>query len=322
MVAVSLVAGCFAKPRDPVAEGEASTGISLPAGSDGEAFETGAATSGGIAGTSTAGDDGSDGVGSSGGVTPLDLGTAVDPFATTGVFGDDVRELDLVGTWTMPWDPTGVADVSIAIADDGSFTWRETTATCEDAGGGTGVLWIEGNQLVLHVDTWDRAAPWDVADVLGGPLVPPFRMRLGDVPMGGFLAFAAPSTLTDVRSYQGMGYVRLDASSGAGGTWASESELWAVPAGESRGVLVVRDRYDATLGSGPARVQHTRTWWWPDGPTGEPDASASLPWSDDTPGNVAGAASIGGEPYAYDATGLFAFAGDRSFKLGVSSDCS
>lgn len=319
---VLFAVGCFAKPRDPEPENDGSTGISFPHGSDGELFETGSAASGSAAttGIATGMTDESD-AGTSSGATAIDLGTVVDPFDSVGVFGDDVRELDLVGTWTMPWDPAGVPDVSLAIAPDGGFTWRETTAGCGDVGGGSGVLWVEGNQLVLHVEVWDRAPPWDVVDVIGGPLTAPFRMRLGYVPMGGFLAFAAPSSLTETLAYAGLGYVRLDASSGAGGLWASESELWAVPAGQTQGVLVVRDRYDATLSSGPARLREGRTWWWPTGPDPDAGTSSAVPWSDDTPGNAAGAATVGGEPYAYDSTGLFAFAGDRSFKVGVSSDC-
>jgi hypothetical protein len=173
----------------------------------------------------------------------------------------------------------------------------------------------------MHVDAWDKKDPWDVDEVLGEPLGVPFRMRLGYAPMGGFLGISARKWFTDVMTWRGVGYVRLDAGGGPQGAWAGEAELWAIPAGASEPQLLVRDRYSATLVTGAiANVEHAWTWWWPEQGLEERDASAGE-WSDLTPGNVAGAVTIAGDMLAYDAVHLMSFASDRAFKLGVVSDC-
>lgn len=334
LASLTLASACFAAPDLTLPSfDDASTGISFdegdeepyvpegtsddvpgdgtttfePSDTDAE-VDTGDATSLGSSDAGIESGDSSDGGGD-------------DAFPAPEPFGDDVLELDLVGSWTMPWDPTGVADVSIAIASDGAFTWRETEADCSDAGSASGRLWVEGSQLVMHVDAWDKKEPWDVEAVLGEPLAVPFRMRLGYAPMGGYLGLAARKRLTDVVQWRGVGYVRLDAGTGPQSAWAAEAELWAIPTGATEPQLLVRDRFSATLVSGGfAIVDHAWTWWWPEQGLEEVDSSDDS-WADETPGNVAGAATIGGKTFAYDAAHMMAFEADRSFKLGVISDC-
>lgn len=264
-------------------------------------------------------DDGSDG-GTSGEVG--EPGELPPGYPVDQPFGDDIRELDLVGRWIMPWDPAGVPHVVLEVADDGSFAWFERAADCNDLGVASGNLWVEGTQLVLAVDVWDKSAPWDTESAIGVAFDAPFRMRIGYTPMGGYLGLAGPQGLVGVAPWQGRSYARLDATVGATGVWAAESELWATPPGDPSPTLVVRDRFDAqTPEASTALVVHGRTWWWPEGPAPDADQQTNGPWSDDTPGNVAGAATIVGVLHAYDAVGLISFVGDRSFKLGVSSPC-
>ena len=336
LATLTLLPACFAAPKlDLPSFGETSTGISLdegdeqpyePEGSSGaddsiattgvvDPTDTDATTDSGEPATTGVDPTIAEGTGDSGD-TGID-----DAFPAPEPFGDDVRELDLVGSWTVPWDPTGVADVMITIAADGAFTWIETEADCSAAGSASGQLWVEGSQLVMHLDAWDKKDPWDVEAALGEPLAVPFRMRLGYAPMGGYLGISARKRFTDVMSWRGVGYVRLDAGSGPQGAWVGEAELWAIPAGASEPQLLVRDRYSATLVSGgAASVDHAWTWWWPEQGLEEIEDGEGE-WIDETPGNVAGAVTIDGDMLAYDATHLMSFTSDRAFKLGVVSDC-
>jgi hypothetical protein len=237
-------------------------------------------------------------------------------------FGDDVREVDLIGTWVMPWVPAAVPHVVLAIADDGSFTWTERAADCSVTGSADGNLWVEGTQLAMSVATWDKTSPWDTIDATGTEFEAPFRMRIGYTPMGGFLGMSAPEGMVDMAPWRGRGYSRIDASAGANGNWAAESELWATPPGDDTPVLVVRERFDAhVLDTSTATLVAARTWWYPEGPSADEPEQDGGPWSDQTPGNIAGAATIVGVPHAYDAAGLISFSADRTFKLGVAAPC-
>jgi hypothetical protein len=325
--------GCFASPTgdDP----EIYAGNDGEDGSDGAPYLPETSATMGVTSSGSAGDesDGSSEHGSdggeteagtsddgSGGAAPWDEGDVPVGFPLLEPFGDDVRETDLVGTWTTPWDPTGVPDVQLTIAADGTFVWQERDAECGAVGLASGSLWVASSQLVMHFDAWDKRPAWDAEEEIAVAIDPPYRMRLGYTPMGGFLGISAPAGLTATGDWAGRGYVRLEGSTGASGSWGAEAELWAVPPGELGPVLVARDRFDAELGGGPAQLTHGRTWWWPQ-QLARPDAHESGPWSDDTPGNVAGAATVLGVMHAYDATGLISFTAQRSFKLGVSSDC-
>ncbi len=336
-LALVALAACFPAPKG---DGDIVIGTSgiEGLGSDDAAYTTAAtdvdpegkttgdtSTSGGATtdapGESSVGDVTTDdgGESSSDGGTPPELppGYPVDQ-----PFGDDVREADLVGTWVTPWVPSGVPHVVLTIAEDGGFTWTERAGDCSVTGSADGNLWVEGTQLALSVATWAKTLPWDTIDATGVEFEAPFRMRIGYTPMGGFLGLSAPQDLVAMTPWHGRGYSRLDASAGANGNWAAESELWATPPGDDAPVLVVRERFDAhVLDSNIATLVAARTWWYPQGPSADEPAQDAGPWSDDTPGNAAGAATIVGVPHAYDAVGLISFAGDRSFKLGVVAPC-
>ncbi len=333
-VGVVLVAGCFPAPKSDTALADSGTGGIDLGGSDESPFgsESGGST-GGAQGSSGGGDTtgtattaaqdgtGSSGDGDTGGGWDTDGGELPPGFPGVEPFGDDVRELDLVGVWTLPWQPVGVPNVTLTIDAAGDFTWSEYDAACVREGGGDGFLWVSSGQLVLHFDAWDQPLPWDTEAALGVAVEAPFRTRLGYTPMGGYLGLAAPERMTAIAPWSGRAYVRLDGGSGGAGAWAAESELWAIPDGESSPTLLVRDRYDATLsGSAPASLSLTRTWWWPATVADAPVVQFG-PWSDDTPGNTAGAATVLSILHAYDPTGLFTFTADRSFKLAAASPC-
>lgn len=333
-----LAGGCFAAPKtEAVAEMSTTSGIDL-SGSDEAPYvpttaESSSEASSGVGDSGDAPGSSEGGVGSSdgapaesssdgGGETGWNEDDPPPGFPTMEPFGDDVREQDLVGTWTTPWDPSGVADVELVIAEDGAFVMHERAADCSDVGSASGTMWVSGSQLVMHFDAWDKPAPWDAEGEIGVAIDPPYRMRIGYIPMGGYLGLSAPQHFTAIHDWQGRGYVRLEAGSGATANWAAESELWAMPPGESGPMLIVRDHFDAHLGSnGNAQLVRAQTWWYPE-QSGRPDDHDAGPWSDDTPGNVAGAATVIGVAHAYDAAGLLSFTADRSFKLGVASDCS
>lgn len=195
-----------------------------------------------------------------------DGGTDVSAFPEPGTFGDDVQELDLVGTWGLNWDPSVGADSVLDIDASGAFVWSESSADCSKTTLATGVLWVEATQVVLHVDTWERPLPWDTEAILGETFPPPFRMRMSFSLQGGgvdaYLALAAPSRATQHAPYTGESYIRV-AQQGVhlGGTWHGESELLAIRDGELEPVVIVRDYYDAFLDpeSAPDDPQGTGT---------------------------------------------------------------
>lgn len=317
-------AGCISAP-EPLSVLSSVTGISL--GSDGEPYVPWSPTTGGATTQ-----DSATSVGMSTDATATDTATDTSPPATggalpsfdpPGVFGDDVRETDLIGVWTAPWEPAGQADVSLIVAATGAFTWVESVADCSQSYVATGMLWVENSQLILHVETWEKRDPWHVEAVLGGALVRPFRLRLGYSPMGGFLGVAGAATLTHVRNWQGRTFDRIAAGMGPQGSWVAEAELWALVPGELAPALIVRDRSSAELdAAGGATLTVARTWWYPgDEPVAEAPVVTNGAWVDNSPGLVAGAATVVGDSYAYDALHMFTFESSRSLRLGVVSDC-
>jgi hypothetical protein len=287
-----------------------------------DAGTAGAATDGPMMPGTTTGDGGTDDPGE----TDTDGETDPGPtgsFPPAEPFGDSLPETDLVGVWGSPWDTAGVDDITLTVTADGAFVWRETSADCSVDLQATGALWVEGTQLVFHVQTWDKRMPWNTQAEIGLTVAPPFRLRLGYSPMGGFLGLAGPRRLTEVHDWTGRSYDRIDAGTGPQGRWIGESELWALVAGETEPQLVVRERFSADLpGDAGATLTRERSWWWPG-----PDAANDEPqvgiggWADQTPGNVAGAATVVGVTHAYDAVHMFSFLPDESLKLGVASDC-
>ncbi|MBC8069187.1 MAG: hypothetical protein IAG13_12705 [Deltaproteobacteria bacterium] len=175
-----------------------------------------------------------------------------DPFPPSPAFGTNVLDLDLVGTWGLNWEPETGFDSVIEISDAGDFVWLETSADCTTTTEATGHLWVEGVQVVMHVDTWERPLPWDTEAVLGESFAPPFRLRMSFSLQGGggnaYLTLAAPSRVTEAAPYDGSSYVRtVEQGLYLGGTWRGESELQAVPEGETEPVTIVRDVYQAFL---------------------------------------------------------------------------
>jgi hypothetical protein len=229
-------------------EGESSSGTPNDdtSGSEGGSIESsseGGSTESSAAGSSSSGDES----GGSTGDEPI-----VDPFPPAPAFGTNVLDLDLIGTWGLNWEPETGFDSMIEISDDGEFVWTETSADCTTSTEATGHLWVEGVQVVMHVDTWERPLPWDTEAVLGESFAPPFRLRMSFSLQGAggdaYLTLAAPTRVTEAAPYVGSSYVRV-AQQGLylGGTWRGEAELQAVPEGETEPVTIVRDVYQAFL---------------------------------------------------------------------------
>jgi len=251
-----------------------------------------------------------------------------------GVFGDDVQEQDLVGTWTMPWEPTDHWDSTLYVYPDGFFEWVEWSADCSALSYAGGTLWVEGTQIVMHVEVWERPLPWATEEVIGQSFPPPFRLRLGYTVLGEYLAFAAPPAVTQTAPYPGRSYVQIeDGGDALAGLWVAEAELLAIPEGEPSPVVVVRDRYEAHLdppfpdtaqGTGVrARVQ---IYYWPEPPVMTPAIYEGGNWQDLNPGQSAGSALVNGSEVhaygpSYGVSQLMSWTSETSFRLGVASDC-
>lgn len=274
----------------------------------------------------------------------MTMGTDTDPDTGTtgevpgwpdpGVFGDDVQEVDLVGVWTMPWDPTDHWDSTLYVYDDGYFEWIEWSADCDALTYASGSLWVEGTQIVMHVESWERPLPWATEDVIFETFPPPFRLRLGYTVLGEYMAFAAPPGITAVEPYAGRSYLQIeDGGDALAGTWVAEAELHAIPQGEVSPAVIVRDRYEAYLdppfpdtseGTGErARIQ---IYYYADPPLMTPAIYEGGNWQDLNPGQSAGAALVNGnETHAYGpsygALQLMSWTAETSFRLGVASDC-
>lgn len=251
-------------------------------------------------------------------------------------FGDNIQELDLVGVWGLNWNPASGWDSELTIDEEGAFLWRETSADCADTFTSTGALWVEGVQVVMHVDQWDGALPWDTEEGLDRRFAAPFRMRLsftlqGDV-NNAYLAFSGPEGLTRSAPYTGESYVQL-ATLGEhlGGEWRGEAELWAGYDGPQAEVIV-RDVSTATteVEADPEDPEATGSWgrvrtYFP-----VPSsfyAYANFNWTclDGCP-DPAGTTYIAGTnlytygPYA-GYQHLMPFESGRAFRRGVVSDC-
>jgi len=251
-----------------------------------------------------------------------------------GTFGDDVQEVDLVGVWTLPWDPTDHWDSTLYVYDDGYFEWIEWSAACDELTYASGSLWVEGTQIVMHVDSWERPLPWATEQVIGQSFPPPFRLRLGYTVLGDSLAFAAPPGLFGQAPYPGRSYLQIeDTGDALAGTWVAEAELLAIPEGESSPFVIVRDRYEAYLdppfpdtSEGTGTRQRIQIYYWPEPPVMTPPIYEGGNWQDLNPGQSAGAALVNGnETHAYGPSygspQLMSWTPETSFKLGVASDC-
>jgi hypothetical protein len=306
-------------------EGSASTGSSSQGASATDATDTSASA------TSATDTDATDtsatdtfATDSSGTATTGDESTGgAAEFDPPEPFGDDVKELDLVGTWAAPSYGAVLSwDLELTWFADGRFTWVERDDRCGVVVDAAGVGWVDGTQLVLEVRRWDGPPPWDTASVVGVTFSPPFRLRLGFALQGSYLAFVGPDPLTASATWSGRAYARQNTGVGPQGSWVAEAELIAAPPGEVVPTVIARDRFVAELAAGgDGVVRHERRYLWPAGLTLPPSIRDGA-WIDANPGQSAGAADVGGVTHAYDARSLITFTQFGALRRGARSDCT
>ncbi len=323
-------------------EGSVTGDVSTGSSSNGPGTTTDATSSSGPSETtdvtSTSGATTTDATGSttdaSTGTT--DASTGGGGFPDAPPFGSNILDLDLVGSWNLNWDPATGFDSVLDIDDVGNFVWTETSADCSQSTVAAGYLWVEGAQVVMHVEQWDRQLPWDTEAVLGEAFPPPFRLRLSFSLQGNsgtaYLALGAPARVVETTPYLGVSYLRLtQAGSYLGGTWHGEAELHAIPAGETDPVVIVRDTYEAVLDAEPGvdpestGVRSINTQYFP-----LPESSWTYGGGNWTCLNgcpaVAGTTLVDGSnlftygPYGGH-THLMPFQSGRAFRRDVPSDC-
>ncbi|MBV1859684.1 MAG: hypothetical protein KUG77_14820 [Nannocystaceae bacterium] len=260
-----------------------------------------------------------------GGWTTDDSGgdSETDDSATTGppqasfpppqTFGDDAAEAALIGTWTVDWNPDGTPHWSLQIAGDGSFTWTEAAAACNDVADATGVLWTEGDTLVMHIQTWDKRDPWPVESVVGEPLELPFRLHLGYAMALGMLSMNGPWELTSMLGWEGRVYTR-DSAFGPAGVWTGYAALEAILAGASAPSMIVRDTYTMETGGAAQATSTTqRTWLHRESPIEQPAVVETGTWFNQTPGQPQGMIWVAGVTHLYDDVRLVGFEESRVF---------
>lgn len=286
-------------PSDPVSSGGVSS-----------------ATSGGSeSGPGTTDQSGS---GSAGSETTDDPQAAFPPPQT---FGDDASEAALVGTWTVDWNPDGTPHWSLEIGADGSFSWTEAAAACNDVATATGVLWTDGGTLVMHIESWDKRDPWPVESVLGQPLARPFRLHLGYATALGMLSMNGPWELTSMLGWEGRVYTR-DSAFGPAGVWTASAALEGILAGEAEPRMIVRDTYTMETGGGAQATSTTqRTWLHADAPIQQPPVAESGTWFNQTPGQPQGTIWVAGVTHLYDEVRLVGFEESRVFYEEAPAAC-
>lgn len=285
------------------------------------------------------------------------------PFGPIEEFGDDTLENDLLGVWGLsfgpswgitalnpvppPWDPVGAPDSVLSVNAQGGFVWTEYSADCDPAQTtvGMGSVWVEGSQIVFHVDSWERQLPWDT---LNGPpaqdFAAPFRMKLGYTLQGSYLTLAGPSTLTEVGPYNGRSLQYIDPEADRNdlaGHWLGEAELVAIPAGQQLPQTIVRTSFqgnfqpdDGVVGSNVEGLVieqgETTRYFFPDDSVTAVDLIASW-WCYNTCPTTSGLAALyppaGGAgisftygPYAAT-TRLISFDAGLTFVAAGISDC-
>lgn len=309
----------------PPGEGDAGTGGST----DGPATTATTGSSGGGGPTGPGGSETSGGGETEGGSEesggetggPGSTGGSQAAFPPPEIFGDDATEVALVGTWTVDWNPDGTPHWSLEIAGDGGFTWTEAAAACNDQAMATGVLWAEGDTLVMHVETWDKREPWPVQSVVGEPLALPFRLHLGYAMVPGILSVSGPWELTSMLGWEGRVY-RRESAVGPAGVWTGSAALEAILAGASEPSMLVRDTYTMQTRGGAQSTRSTqRTWLHGETPLEQPAVVETGPWYNQTPGQPQGMISVAGVTHLYDAVRLVAFEESRVFYEEAPASC-
>lgn len=285
-------------------------------------------------GGSSSTSDGESSTGSTGGTTE----EPVDPFGPPEAFGDDVLELDLVGSWGLHWSSEADGNTILDIETDGSFVWTEILPGCAAQRHREGVLWVEGSQIVFHVEHWEGPLPWDTLAQTGQEFDPPFRLRLSFSMQGSvgdsYLALTAPGGITEATPYSGQSYTQLEVEGQyLGGLWTGEAELQAVPDGEDAPVVIVRDvlraytepEVDPSVAEGTGEWSRTRTFYWPDPVQDITYANFNWTCLDGCPQPAGTTLVAGSNLYTYGPYGgarhLMNFASGRAFRLGVTAGC-
>ncbi len=152
--------------------------------------------------------------------------------------------------------------------------------------------------------------------------------------LGPNLGLAGPERLT-LPPYTGRTYLQSEAQGAyIAGQWNGEAELWAIRDGQQEAVVIVRDRFLATLDVEPdiipestGIVVHDQVFWGDDPPIAGPVIFEGGNWTclNDC-SQPAGATLInGGNLYAYGPYAAYqrmmTFATGRSFKRDVDTDC-
>jgi hypothetical protein len=232
------------------------------------------------------------------------------------------------------------------IDSEGNFTWTESSADCQTRKQATGFLWVEGTQVLMQVETWEWALPWDTQTIAGETFAAPFRLRMGFTIQADYLAFAGPPGLTETETYLGRSWVLQSQDMNdnfIAGSWRAEAELIGIPASEGDPVVVLRDVFTADLepdadavtapDEGVGTLARVQTYYFttsgdaelgdqvfdPGNWTCTSDCDLSMVSSGTTFINGANTYTFG--PYA-GVTHLMSFTSGTSFRRDIASGCN
>ena len=265
---------------------------------DGGSGESTGDTAGESAGESTGGDD---------------IG-----FPTPEPFGDHVVELDLVGTWRVPTDPSAPGyELSLSIDAAGKFEWIEYDDACVTIREGTGVLWVNGAALVMLFQSFTDTAPWDVQSRFGWDAQAPFLIRAGYAPVLGHIAITAPAAMRIAAPWGSLGYTRTVGGTTAEDVWVAESELWAIPPGKSQAELVARDRHELAIADGDAWHVIYHLWFEDGEQIADPTEYYLESYSDGGLGYV----TVDGEDYVYVGSSMASWEPGDNFQKNAPGAC-
>lgn len=271
--------------------------------------------------TGTTGDEttGDETTGTTGDETGTTGGDPLDAFETPQPFGDQVQELDLIGTWNLPTDGSAPGySMSLTIAADGSFVWEELDSTCMLVRDGSGMLWVAGAQLVMLFETFTGPAPWDVMSEFGWDAEAPFLIRAGYAPVLGHIAVTVTPQMRVTEPWNSLGYARTVGGTTGLDVWVAETELWDVAPGEMVADIVARDRTTLDVIAGPTATRTYNRWWYENGiQTAEPAVVDVLPYTDDMVGNL----TLDGDAFTYVGARMASFEPGDNFQLDAPTTC-